>query len=139
MTHIVPSRPNARPHILRRVAKAVLLWPPIALLGYWFATACVFAWGIVLLGHFHHSAQHKIFYFDHLPKWAFGRGGTTIGAIYLTHDNVSDPVLTHEAVHRTQWRHYGLPFIVLYVHAGRDALHNRFEIAAGLRDGGYIR
>jgi hypothetical protein len=73
-----------------------------------------------------------------MPAWGFGRGGTTIGAVYLTRDITSPRVLAHEAVHRRQWKHYGLSFIPLYVAAGRDALHNRFEIEAGLSDGGYI-
>jgi len=28
---------------------------------------------------------------------------------------------------------------VLYLFAGRDPLHNRFEIEAGLEDGNYVR
>jgi hypothetical protein len=71
------------------------------------------------------------------PAWAFGRGGTTIGAVYLTRDNVSPAVLEHEAVHRAQWRRYGLAFIPLYIAAGADARTNRFEIEAGLTKGGY--
>ena len=74
-----------------------------------------------------------------LPRFAFGRGGTTIGAAYLTRDNTADAVLEHEAVHRAQWKKYGLAFIPLYLAAGRDARHNRFEIEAGLEDGGYAR
>jgi hypothetical protein len=75
---------------------------------------------------------------SHLPKWAFGRGGTTIGAVYLTSSNVTPAILEHEAVHRAQWKRYGLAFIPLYVHAGQNALHNRFEVEAGLRKGGYV-
>jgi hypothetical protein len=76
---------------------------------------------------------------SHLPPWAFGRGGTTIGAVYLTRDNISQAVLEHEAVHRAQWRKYGLAFIPLYVAAGSNALTNRFEIEAGLTKGGYAQ
>lgn len=71
------------------------------------------------------------------PRWSFGRGGTTIGAVYLTRDATSDGVLDHEAVHRRQWRTYGLAFIPLYFAAGLDAHSNRFEIEAGLERGGY--
>jgi hypothetical protein len=46
-------------------------------------------------------------------------------------------VLRHEAVHRAQWRRYGLAFVPLYVAAGPVAQTNRFEREAGLRDGGY--
>lgn len=75
---------------------------------------------------------------SHLPRWAFGRGGTTIGAVFLTSDRVDANVLEHEAVHRAQWRKYGLAFIPLYVAAGQDAKKNRFEIEAGLKKGGYV-
>ncbi len=72
-----------------------------------------------------------------LPRWAFGRGGTTIGAIYLTRDADGPAVLAHERVHTTQWRRYGLAFAVLYVAAGALATTNRFEVEAGLEAGGY--
>jgi hypothetical protein len=74
-----------------------------------------------------------------MPRWSFGRGGTTIGAVYLTRDNHSPAVIEHEAVHRAQWRTYGLAFIPLYIAAGTDAHTNRFEIEAGLEAGGYGR
>jgi hypothetical protein len=74
-----------------------------------------------------------------LPKWAFGRGGTTIGAVFLTGGNSSDAVLEHEAAHRQQWRRYGLWFVSLYLLAGKNPLTNRFEIEAGLELGGYVR
>ena len=73
------------------------------------------------------------------PRWAFGRGGTTIGAVFLTHDRVSDDVLEHEAVHRAQWKRYGLAFIPLYIAAGVPAHTNRFEVEAGLKKGGYTK
>lgn len=72
-----------------------------------------------------------------MPRWAFGRGGTTVGAVYLTHNNTSQNVLEHESVHRDQWRHYGLSFIPLYVAAGPIAAENRYEVEAGLEKGGY--
>jgi hypothetical protein len=74
-----------------------------------------------------------------MPTWSFGRGGTTIGAIYLTADNDSDNVIEHEAEHRAQWKNYGLAFIFLYVAAGTNALTNRFEVGADLELGGYTR
>ena len=73
------------------------------------------------------------------PRWAFGRGGTTIGAVFLTHNALSPGVLAHEAVHRAQWKRYGLAFIPLYIAAGRNGTTNRFEIEAGLKRGGYIK
>ena len=77
--------------------------------------------------------------FTGMPKWTFGRGGSCVGSCYLTDTNVSVPVLRHERVHREQWKRYGLAMPVLYWLSGRDPLRNRFEIEAGLKDGGYVR
>ena len=114
-----------------------LLWPPVSRPGYWFATGCAFLWGRLLFGRF--EKAEGIHYFRRMPTWSYGRGGTTIGAIYLTTDNVSPEILEHEAVHKAQWRTYGLAFIPLYVAAGSPALTNRFEVEAGLEKGGYLR
>ena len=72
-----------------------------------------------------------------LPRWAFQRGGTCVGRVYLTRDNDGPAVLRHEAVHVRQWQRYGLLMPLLYALAGRDPLRNRFEVEAGLVDGGY--
>jgi hypothetical protein len=120
-----------------RWLRAILLHPVIARPGYWFASGCGLVWGAVL-GGFRVSREGGVILARGLPTWAFGRGGTTIGAVYLTSDNVSPGILQHEAVHRAQWRKYGLCFIPLYVAAGQDAKRNRFEIEAGLKLGGYV-
>jgi hypothetical protein len=117
-------------------ARRVLLHPVVARPGYWFATGAALAWGGVLsLGRLRREGgvvvAHKC------PRWAYGRGGTTIGAIYLTSTNVAAAVLEHEAVHRAQWKRYGLAFIPLYIAAGTVAKTNRFEVEAGLTKGGY--
>lgn len=122
----------ARSRLVRKVA----LHPVVARPGYWFATAAGVTWGAVL-GGFRVSRRGGVIVCEGLPRWAFGRGGTTIGAAYLTSDNTRETVLEHEAVHRAQWRTYGLAFIPLYFAAGRDARNNRFEIEAGLDKGGY--
>jgi hypothetical protein len=119
-----------------RPLRWLLLTPVVTRPGYWFATACAFIWGTILGGK--HHVKNGMHYFSRMPKWAFGRGGTTIGAIYLTTDNDSDNVVAHEAEHKAQWRHYGLAFLPLYIAAGGPALTNRFEVAAGLKLGGYI-
>lgn len=72
-----------------------------------------------------------------MPSWAFGRGGACVGCCYLTDNNTSPRVLRHEDVHRRQWRKYGLWMPLLYWLAGRNPHKNRFEIEAGLEDGGY--
>lgn len=109
---------------------------PLATAGFWFATGCARIWGHLLGGTY--RARHGVRYFEGLPRWAYGRGGTTIGAIYLTTDNTGPDVLAHEAVHVEQWRRHGLAFIPLYLAAGVDPLSNRFEIEAGLERGGYL-
>ena len=98
-----------------------------ALPGYWLATALALIWGAPL-ARFRVARHGDLLVCAGLPRWAFGRGGTTIGAVYLTRGTVSEAVLRHEAVHRQQWRRYGLAFIVLYFAAGLDPLRNRFEI-----------
>jgi hypothetical protein len=117
--------------------RSFLLWPVWTRPGYWFATGASFLWGIVLGGTF--TTKGGMHYFRGMPNWSFGRGGTTIGGIYLTRDNDSDNVIEHEAEHRAQWRRYGLAFIFLYIAAGGNALTNRFEVGAGLELGGYTR
>ncbi|KQR65117.1 Fe-S oxidoreductase [Frigoribacterium sp. Leaf172] len=72
-----------------------------------------------------------------LPRWAFRRGGTCVGRVYLTRYNDGPRVLRHEAVHVTQWRRYGMLMPLMYFLAGSDPLTNRFEIEAGLEEGGY--
>jgi len=114
-----------------------LLSRVIATAGFWFATGCARIWGHALGGRY--RVRDGVRFFEGLPRWAYGRGGTTIGAIYLTTDNTTPDVLAHEAVHVEQWRRHGLAFIALYLAAGIDPLHNRFEIEAGLERGGYVR
>src|SRR5690606_17800376 len=84
---------------VRRVARIgwlrrILLHPVVTRPGYWFATACGFLWG-ALLGRFRLSRQGGVIVAQGMPKWAFGRGGTTIGAVYLTSDNVTPSILEH--------------------------------------------
>jgi len=117
-------------------ARRVLLSPVIARPGYWFATGAGLVWGGLLSG-FRLRSEGGVIVAPHMPRWAFGRGGTTIGAVYFTASNATPDVLEHEAVHRAQWRRYGLCFIPLYIAAGVAAHTNRFEIEAGLKKGGY--
>lgn len=72
-----------------------------------------------------------------LPSWAYPRGGITIGRVFLTGQSCSESLLRHERVHVQQWRRYGLLFPLLYWAAGLDPRRNRFEVEAGLIDGGY--
>lgn len=116
--------------------RRVILSPVIARPGYWVATSAGLVWGGVMsLGRV--RSMGGVLVARGMPRWSFGRGGTTIGAVFLTHDAVSENVLEHEAVHRAQWRRYGLAFIPLYIAAGVPARTNRFEVEAGLAKGGY--
>lgn len=75
-----------------------------------------------------------------LPARAFPRGGVTWGDTYVCGRAPaarSLERLRHERVHLEQWRTHGLRFALLYLRAGRDPHTNRFEIEAGLSDGGY--
>ena len=121
-----------------RWLRALLLYPVIARPGYWFATLCGLIWGIIM-SRGRIRRQAGVIVARRCPKWTFGCGGTTIGAVFLTHDALAPGILAHEAVHRAQWKRYGLTFIPLYVAAGHQATTNRFEIDAGLKRAGYIR
>lgn len=109
---------------------------PLAWIGYAFATAVGFTWG-TLLSTGRVRRHGKLWVFRGLPRWAFRRGGVCVGACYLTADTVSDRVLRHEEIHRQQWRVLGLLLPLWYAAEGSDATRNRFEVEAGLRDGGY--
>jgi hypothetical protein len=117
--------------------RSTLLHPVVARPGYWLASAAGIVWG-GLLSFGRIRSEGGVIVARKCPRWAFGRGGTTLGAVYLTHDSVSPSVLEHEAIHRAQWKKYGLAFIPLYVAAGAPAHTNRFEVEAGLARGGYL-
>ena len=109
---------------------------PLSLLGYLYATCVGCVWGYLWsTGPVERKAGLIIF--RGMPRFAFPRGGSCVGACYLTDDNVTDEILEHEAVHKQQWRRYGMLFPLLYFLAGRNPLTNRFEIEAGLEKGGY--
>ncbi|QXQ15970.1 hypothetical protein [Skermania piniformis] len=72
-------------------------------------------------------------------RGGFARGGTTVGGAYLTRNLTWFRTLRHESVHADQWARYGLTFIPRYLleESRHPGAGNRFEIAAGLADGGY--
>ncbi|GAB7192569.1 hypothetical protein NUM3379_32780 [Kineococcus sp. NUM-3379] len=76
-----------------------------------------------------------------LPRRAYPRGGVTLGDTYLTGSSPGTRTarrLRHELVHVGQWRRFGFSFAWRYPLAGRRAVRNRFEVEAGLADGGYL-
>jgi len=118
--------------------RRILFDSPLSRAGYLYATAVGLVWGAIWsTGRI--ERRNGLFVFRGLPAWTFGRGGSCVGAVYLTNQNVSADVLEHEAVHKVQWQRYGMLFPLLYFVAGRDPLKNRFEIEAGLEKGGYLR
>ncbi len=117
-------------------ARALMLSPAVARPGHVMATVAGLLWG-GFLSRFRIRRAGRLIVCAGLPRWAFGRGGTTIGAVYLTRDQVSPGVLQHEDVHRRQWKRYGIVFPLLYLAAGADPHTNRFEVEAGLELGGY--
>ncbi|QCR19736.1 hypothetical protein [Agrococcus sp. SGAir0287] len=123
-------------HAAMQPVQRVLWSRAVAVPGYHLATQAALAWGRLLGGDVRREGDLRVV--SGLPEWAFGRGGTTVGATFLTRSNVSTDVLAHEEVHRQQWLRYGLAFIPMYYAAGIDAHANRFEIEAGLERGGYL-
>ena len=105
--------------------------------GYWWATLVGFVWGF-LWSTGPVERRHGLIVFTGMPNWTYGRGGSCVGACYLTGTNTREPVLEHETVHKAQWQKYGMLFPLLYFIAGRNPLKNRFEIEAGLEAGGYL-
>jgi hypothetical protein len=113
-----------------------LLDSPVSRLGCAWATAVGLAIGVPLsVGRV--RVVGDLIVCRGLPRWAFKRGGTCVGRVYLTRDNDGPRVLQHEAVHVRQWQKYGMLMPFLYFLAGSDPLTNRFEIEAGLEEGGY--
>jgi hypothetical protein len=123
--------------VIERV-RAIVFAPPLVRAGYLYATGVALIWG-ALLSTGRVRRVDGLFVCTGLPRWAFRRGGSCVGGVYLTDRNDSAAVLRHEAVHRTQWQAYGMMFPLLYALAGTDPLRNHFEIEAGLEDGGYVR
>ncbi len=86
-------------------------------------------------------------YRPRLPK----AGAFTVGNVVLFRAGIAEVaarprLLAHESRHATQWAQcLGLPFLPAYLVAagwsvlrsGHPALHNPFEVRAGLADGGY--
>jgi hypothetical protein len=120
-----------------RPLQRLLFDSPISWLGYLYATAVGLVWGFVWsTGRV--ERRQGLFVFRGMPTRTFGRGGSCVGACYLTAQNVTDDVLEHETVHKRQWQRYGMLFPLFYLLAGRNPLKNRFEIEAGLEKGGYL-
>jgi len=132
------ERALARGRRIDRLIPGILLDSPVSLVGYAYGNAVGWIWGgLWSTGRIERRAG--LWVFRGMPSWTFARGGVCVGGCYLTGDApIDDRVLRHEAVHKTQWRRYGMLMPLLYLLAGRDPLTNRFEIEAGLADGNYV-
>ena len=73
-----------------------------------------------------------------LPQRAYPRGGVCVGRVFLTGPPPSRAVIAHEKRHVKQWYRYVALFPLLYAAAGKNPLTNRFEVEAGLEEGGYL-
>lgn len=132
------DRAVARGRRIDDLIPAVLLDSPVSRVGYWYGTAVGWVWG-TLWSTGRVEKRAGLWVFRGMPKWTFARGGVCVGGCFLTGDGrVTDRLLSHEAVHKRQWRRYGMLMPVLYLLAGRNPLRNRFEIEAGLEDGNYV-
>lgn len=132
------DRAVARGRRLDRLIPGILLDSPISRAGAWYGTAVGVLWGW-LWSTGRVDRREGLWVFHGMPGWTYGRGGACVGRCFLTGDAPhSDRVLRHEAVHARQWRRYGMLMPLLYLLAGFDPLRNRFEIEAGLQDGGYV-
>jgi hypothetical protein len=131
-------RSRTRGDRIDRLIPGILLDSPISLLGHAYGSAVGWVWGgLWSTGRVERHAG--LWVFRGMPNWTFARGGVCVGGCYLTGDApLEERVLRHEAIHARQWRRYGMLMPLLYALAGRDPLHNRFEIEAGLADGNYV-
>lgn len=120
------------------IARSVFLDSPVSRFGCRVATTLGLLWAVPLsVGRI--ERHGRLIVCRGLPKWAFRRGGVCVGRVFITRNALSEAVLRHESVHLRQWERYGLLFPLLYALAGSDPHTNRFEIEAGLEDGGYTR
>lgn len=102
------------------------------------ATAVALGWAKLWRARIAFDDAHDLFICSSM-RGGFARGGTTIGGVYLTRNCVAPHTIRHEAVHADQWARYGLSFIALYLfeEVRHRKTRNRFEVEAGLADGGY--
>lgn len=104
---------------MTRAVRTVVLAPPLARAGYLYATAVASA------GASFSPPEGSAGSTAYSCARACHRGPSAAEArasagVYLTDDNAKPAVLEHEAVHRQQWKTYGMVFPVLYFFAGRD-------------------
>lgn len=104
-----------------------------------FVTRVALVYARALGAHITFDDEFGIFVGSGMQR-GFARGGTTLGGMYLTRRNNSRAVLRHEAIHADQWARHGLAFAVMYLYEElrSPGRRNKFEVEAGLADGGYL-
>ncbi|MGU3431556.1 hypothetical protein ACNHUS_00950 [Actinomycetes bacterium M1A6_2h] len=102
------------------------------------ATVIALGWARLWRAHIRFDAEVDLFVCERM-RWGFARGGTCVGGAFLTGGTPSPALLLHESVHADQWARFGLLFVLRYL--AEESRHrgpaNKFEIEAGLQDGGY--
>lgn len=127
------GRVLARSRTARRSVRAARGVPSVRAL-----TVAALWWGRLWGGTISFDDEYGLYVCTGM-RGGFARGGTTVGGVFLTRTPPTRRLLRHEAIHADQWARHGLGFAVRYL---REELrnpgpHNRFEIEAGLEDGGY--
>ena len=107
-------------------------------------TVAALGWARVFGARIRYDAEANLIVCEAM-RGGFARGGTCVGGAFLTGRAVSSTgpdaaLLRHEAVHAEQWARYGVSFAVRYLfeESRHRGAANRFEIEAGLADGGYL-
>lgn len=104
-------------------------------------TAAALLWGRICGGRVSWNPTHRLYVCAGM-RAGFARGGTCVGGAFLTGlAEPGDRLLRHEAVHADQWARHGVtfPFRYLREEIRNPGAKNRFEVAAGLEDGGYVK
>lgn len=114
----------------------VIFDSPLSALGAEFVSLLALTYGASFPGSYFY-AEGGLAICSGLPKAAYPRGGICVGRVFLTGPEPSERVVAHERRHVEQWERYGLALIGLYFLEGANPMTNRFEIEAGLVDGGY--
>ncbi|WP_182525067.1 hypothetical protein [Nocardioides dongkuii] len=107
-------------------------------LGSWLATVLALAWARAWGARIRYDESARMFVCSGM-RGGFARGGTAVGGVFLSRREPGPRLLRHEAVHADQWARHGLAFPLRYLleERRRPGPRNRFEVEAGLRDGGY--
>lgn len=103
-----------------------------------FLTLAALCWGRLWGGSVSFDDEYGMYVCSGM-RAGYARGGTAVGGVFLTGAVPARRLLRHEAVHVDQWARYGLGFAMRYwwEEVRNPGARNRFEIEAGLADGGY--